>query len=324
MLFSGKKNKSKNINHIKSLKIKAALQVRLSHKSIQNDFFSLKRAAMKASLSIEAALSLSLFIFFMVLLMLPFKMMDSARKMQSICEAVNKEACKYAYLMYRMDQEKGGEKIKEEGERIDKEEEESTEDAKLFRSLLGSGALGIYTAKKAEEMVDDAHIFDVSGLMTECMQDEEMIVIRLHYRYRLPFAVLGLGSIKQGVMSSRRAWIGSEGEDEQGGSEKEEEERVYIGKTSTRYHRSRQCHYLYNDMKSVPLLVISDHRNHQGGKYKPCARCGPAGGETVYILPSGSSYHTSRSCSAMLSYVRSVKLSEVEHLGACSYCGASQ
>lgn len=321
MPFLRKKSGSKNKKYEKKQKIKAALQVRLFDK--RSALFSLKRAAVKASFSIEAALSVSLFIFAMVLLMLPFKMMDSARKMQSVCEAVNREVCKYAYLSYVLEEGSGEERIKKEGERIDQEREESAEDAEFFHALIGSGALGVYAAKRAEEMVNDRHVFGVSGMTTECMLDGEMIVIRLDYRYRLPFSAWGPGSIGQKAVSSRRAWIGSEGEEESGEGGEEEEETVYLGKTSTRYHRNRQCHYLYNDMQSLPLTAVSDHRNRQGGRYKPCARCGRAAAETVYILPSGSSYHTSRSCSAMLSYVRAVKLSEVEHLGACSYCGGS-
>ena len=53
------------------------------------------------------------------------------------------------------------------------------------------------------------------------------------------------------------------------------------------------------------------------------AVCGSKAGEgdAVYIMKSGSRYHSDASCTAITAYVQAVKLSEVEHLGACSYCG---
>lgn len=327
MPFFRKNNADTKKKSIKKQKSQAALQaqrINFISTKFKYCFSFFKRADIRASLTLEAALSLSLFIFAMVLIMISFKIMDSARKLQSVCESVNKDACKYAYLVYRYREGGGEAKVKKEGDIIDKEKEESVELSETFQSLIGSGMLGIYASKKAQEIIDDKHISDISGLRTECMADGEMIIIRLHYKYNLPFAVFGLGHMNQNVMSSRRAWIGSEGEVEKEDDKGEEkDEIVYIGKTSTKYHRDRRCHYLYNDIKSIPRIAVSDHRNSYGSGYRACARCGASAGNTVYILPSGTSYHSSRNCSAILAYVRAVKLSEVEYMGACSYCGGS-
>ena len=40
----------------------------------------------------------------------------------------------------------------------------------------------------------------------------------------------------------------------------EEDEIVYIGKNSTRYHRLRTCHYLYNDLKAVDSGAVGELR----------------------------------------------------------------
>ena len=96
---------------------------------------------------------------------------------------------------------------------------------------------------------------------------------------------------------------------------------VYVGKNSTRYHSSASCHYLSNDLTAVSYASLSGERNSGGKKYHPCSRCakGVTGG-TVYIMPSGTSFHTSESCSAIRSYGRAVPKSDVAHLGPCSYC----
>ena len=58
-----------------------------------------------------------------------------------------------------------------------------------------------------------------------------------------------------------------------GGGTPEEEEMVYVGRDSTRYHRKRDCHYLYNDLKQVGAGEIEDLRNQDGKRYHPCSSC---------------------------------------------------
>ena len=103
---------------------------------------------------------------------------------------------------------------------------------------------------------------------------------------------------------------------------KAEDPIVYVGKGSTRYHLSTRCHYLHNNLQAVGSGEVSGLRNAEGGRYSPCKRCvsGTPGG-TVYVMPSGSSYHTSPDCTAIVAYVQAVRKSTVAYLGACSYCG---
>ena len=84
--------------------------------------------------------------------------------------------------------------------------------------------------------------------------EDEMVHIVMRYRMRLPFSVLGVSSIPVEQVCSRRMWNGADGGrfgDGDRDGDGEEDEIVYIGKNSTRYHRLRTCHYLYNDLKAV-------------------------------------------------------------------------
>ena len=153
---------------------------------------------------------------------------------------------------------------------------------------------------------------------------DDMVHIMMKYRMKLPFSVLGLDSVPVQHVCSRRMWNGADGgRNKDGGmSGGQEDETVYIGKNSTRFHRRRTCHYLYNDLKAVAAGEVDSLRNQSGARYAPCKTCktGSEGG-MVYVMPYGTSYHLSKTCASIIAYVQAVPLSQAEHLGACSYCG---
>lgn len=275
-----------------------------------------------ASLTVEAALVLPLFLFAMYLLILPLRMMDTAREMQQVCESVCQDTVQTLYLRSLTRKESPG-----NGGRPETEAEADTGKESEVRSSLNGGltgnAVGMAAAAIAGRRAGDGYVVHLLSLRSSVLGDGETVRVTLDYDYRLPFSVFGLGSIHQSVTASRRAWTGRTegGLTSSGSGNAQEEEMVYVGKNSTRYHSSASCHYLSNDLTAVSYASISGERNSGGKKYHPCSRCakGVTGG-TVYIMPSGTSFHTSASCSAIRSYGRAVPKSEVAHLGPCSYC----
>lgn len=263
------------------------------------------------SVSVEAALALSIFIFAIVCMMIPFQMMERQRQVQAALESVNEKLCQYAYLEYCLTR----------GEELPKEEGDWKEDLLLG---LVNGAAGIGGQALAKRMFSQEGMEKMSFLSSSFLRDGETVDFHLDYQMRMPFSVLGLDSLAFSSGSVRRAWIGRDGQEREDDktADTEDDEIVYIGKNSTRYHRSRDCHYLANRLQSVDFHAVSDARNQSGGKYYPCAVCGSKAkeGDLVYIMKSGSRYHSDASCSAISAYVQAVKLSEVEHLGGCSYC----
>lgn len=264
----------------------------------------------KASLSVEAALCFSLFIIAMAILLMPFDMMNTDRKVMGIAEAVCKDTCQYAYTYNRLSTGKR----EENGENYDSSAMEG------IKGVISGGAIGAFAVSKINTEIADKNMRNINGLFSSCMADGETVCIRIDYKYSLPIGIFGKNGISRSVVATRRAWIGVDGG--KGGSENTADEKyVYIGKNPTRYHLNPRCHYLYNDLRPVPLSDIESLRNENGGKYHPCERCGNRAGGTVYIMPSGTRYHSDPHCSAITAYVQRVKLSDVEHLGACSYCG---
>lgn len=262
----------------------------------------------KASLTVEAAMVLPLFLFLMVLLMMPMEIMNQGRKIQTALESAGEEMSQYAYVL---DQIKQGEKI--DAGKINGLSES------LLNGFTEQGIL-LYVRKKIEGRVDLKRVENITFDRSSVLQDGETIDLIMNYRVKLPFSAFGLQSVPMTARSCRRAWVGKEGG--KGIRNGETEEIVYVGKGSVRYHRSRTCHYLYNHLQQTTLAGVEKLRNLSGGKYKPCSRCGKTAAKdsAVYVMPSGERYHTDKNCSSIISYVSAVTISEVRHLGPCSYC----
>lgn len=253
-----------------------------------------KRSSLSASasLTLEAALVLPLFLFAGIILMMPFRIMDVHRQVQAVGEYVSEEIGQAAYLS-----------------RYTKEE-----------SFWNTAAAWAYAEAAVRNRLKDLPVSQVSLLRSSFLEDGETVDLVVDYEIEMPFSVLGLESVEVTNRSFRRAWVGEDGRSE-GDQDEEKDVVVYVGKKSTRYHVSRTCHYLHNDLTAVAAGEVEYRRNDSGSRYTPCARCGGDGNETVYIMPSGTHYHSSPSCSAIGAYVKAVWKSEVEYLGACSYCG---
>lgn len=264
-----------------------------------------------ASLTLEAVMCLTLFIFASVCLILPMKIMTTERKIQAALEEIGEDFSRYAYVKDAMEKNKWFSSA------------ETGDFAQNFTKYLVSGVAQGYAEVQVMSHVDTKAMKHMRMLRSQVLEDGETIDLILDYEIRFPFPLLGLLPLQKTSRCKRRAWIGKEGKDYDGsgGLEEDSDEIVYIGKSSTRYHKSRSCHYLANKSSGVPLNQVESLRNDSGGKYYPCSVCGKNAGNTVYIMSNGKSYHATQNCTAIVAYARAVRLSEVEHLGPCSYCG---
>lgn len=265
-------------------------------------------AKVKGSMTVEAALGFTLFLFFMALMAAPLSVMDTRRQVQAGLEAEGERIAQYAYAAADFAE------IGEPGLLSD-----------LSRSGLLSGFSREAVCRTVENRVKTAEgtgrAVDFSAAKSRILEDGETIDLIVDYAIRLPFPVFFLDEIPQQARCIRRAWTGKDGLGAEGsGRGDEENEIVYMGKDGSRYHRSRTCHYLYNDLRAVSAAEVKDLRSQSGNRYRPCAVCGGLGGTVAYVMPSGESYHFRKDCSSIAAYVRAVPLKSVEHLGACSYC----
>lgn len=260
------------------------------------------------SLTVEATLSLSLFLFAMVILISPMKLLNEHRKMFTALEAACEDVSEYAYIADEISR--------------NKEQNRKGIPEGLAAGITEAGAV-IYAQEKIKKAVNPNIIKQFSMARSSVLEDGETIDFIVDCRLKLPVSIFQIKSVPVTVRSRRRAWIGREGVRGQSDVEIADDDTiVYIGRYSTRYHRLRTCHYLHNDISAVSFDLIQSLRNQNGRRYVSCARCGAAAGpgSTVYIMPGGESYHSDMYCSSIVAYVRAVPLSQVKDLGPCSYC----
>lgn len=279
------------------------------------------RRQIPAGITVEAAFCLPLFLFTAVTLLAPIKLMDERRQLQNTMEAAAKDMAKAVYAE-RIAKELGSGILNRGGTPADE----------TLSGLLDGVGTGLTVARILSSL--DGEVFQ-NAVFSRCeVGRNDKIELELQYELRLPFQLFSLKSIPMSSVVSRRAWTGAEGGrgrseygpggdgEEEDGYDRDDEgdEVVYQGKTSTVYHKKRNCHYLDNQLKKVDASRITEERNASGGKYHACASCRPEASGQVYIMESGTAYHKDAGCKAIGAYVREVKRRETEGMGACSYC----
>jgi len=273
-------------------------------------FISLKKKA-SASITVEAAVCLPLFVFFSLALLMPMEWLNQQRQIQTAMESLGESWSQYLYVLEKRENQEQG--ANQEEWEYKEEQEYKVLISDMAAGLLLKGKLSRYaenvTIKRAEVPDESGHIY-----------------IEAEFRENIPLFATPSSGVLMKAAVKRRSWIGLNGKLKKkrtgAGSEDYENSIVYVGASMGRYHWYRDCHYLSNQYESVSFEQIINRRNSFGSKYTACARCAQNTDltETVYVTEGGVHYHLDKQCTAMVSYVRSLPLDEVRHLGACSYC----
>lgn len=259
----------------------------------------------EGSVTVEASLSLFLFLAFFICLMSFYFLLDLEIRMQSALEDTADLQASYAVVVM------GG----EDGEG-------------MFTGVMC--ALDYPAAKLSlVNQLGSSYIKNswikggingISLLKSRYLVGGDRIEVIADYKVSLPY--LAGYSIPIEQRAERRVWLGdkSSGESEDEEDEEEDDRIVYVTPTGVAYHFYADCSYIKVKLTAVDAGKISTMRNNGGAIYYPCESCKPGTSGTVYIAEYGTRYHVSSSCKAIEKNPQAIHLSEAGSRHLCQRC----
>lgn len=161
----------------------------------------------------------------------------------------------------------------------------------------------------------------ISLLGSSVMGVGDYIDLQVSYRGQPFTALMGYDGFLMKQRYYAKAWTGYEiGTSADG--QAVEDPLVYLTETGTVYHVYRSCSYLNPVIKEIAVAEIAGQQNLSGGKYSACERCGNGNAMgRVYVTEQGSHYHRNLNCSGLKRTIYTVPLSQTGGRGRCSKCG---
>ncbi len=244
------------------------------------------RSRLSASLTVEAALAMTIFLFVVMALLNFFFVLRTQIQVQTALEqtgnqlvALPEEASLLTASMFF---------------------QVNLSSTKTDTDLIIGGAEGISLARST--VMGHIPVIDLVAV----------------YRIRLPFFPEGTAELSLVQRSRKHAF----GEANFGG---EQTDYVYITPQGTVCHESMYCTYLRPKTEAVKFAYVSQLRNQNGSRYEACTFCCDGErADTVWITQWGENYHISSYCRGLWHQVEQVKRSEVSDMKVCSKCGTKK
>ena len=275
---------------------------------------SLRSSVLWGSMTIEAALCVTVFLIFMISLCQLFLVMQLQLRIQKALEQVGSEVAQYSYLNSQI-------KLWESDSQLMEELEEYLL-AELSEEAIRIRFVDVMGQETWEQSVLVGGEGGISFEESRLLREHHRIHLVVSYRIRLPMTLLGMGDITLRQQCYRYALLGDK---EPSYEVENEEQMVYVTKNRQVYHVTLSCTYLNLSIRSVSMSQVEDLRNDSGGKYYPCERCQPTGREAaVYLTEDGDRFHDEWDCAGLRRHITSIPLREVEDLRPCSRCGQEE
>ncbi|MCF0142178.1 MAG: hypothetical protein HUJ75_02245 [Parasporobacterium sp.] len=254
---------------------------------------------LKASLTIEAALTLPLFLFFSAALIYFLIIISLQSDIQLKMEEVSRELGKSAYIL---------------------EENENLEDIAINPASIQLMLLSGDMTERINHSRIAGGALGLNALQSTYDKETGELDIIVSYVYQIPLLPDKVSGLLFTQRFKSRAWIGEDIKDKNVETEEEDDEYVFITPNGSVYHRSKDCPYLDLSIVSIPYSAADSSRNRDGKKYYPCGDCGKGQFVSVFITNFGECWHGSLNCPGLKRTVQTVKLSEAGR-PPCSRCG---
>ena len=150
--------------------------------------------------------------------------------------------------------------------------------------------------------------------------NDKLIVLRNNHVVESPFPLLSAPTCRLLSKCVVKPWTGYDVA--QGTGRTKEEQFVYMTEHGTVYHKDRGCSYLSLSIRAVSKSGVMQEKNKLGKGYSACELCEHQEFSTVVFVTSyGNRYHTGLTCKSLKRSIKTILLSEISSIPACSKCG---
>lgn len=284
-------------------------------------------AAFSASMTVEAALVLPLFLFCVFNIIFLLDVIRLQSRVTAALQQTGDRICEYAwYREYAApggggeggaDTEGGGAGIDIPGAAGD-----------ILSLAFVSGGVKSHLGS---EYMNSTCLRGGSGGITyfrsKILSGNDIVELRADYRTRPFIPVLSAPDLTLCSTYYAHAWTGytigsGPGESTDGTESDQENSRVIVAENGVAYHTDPDCVYLNPRVREVDASDLDHLRANDGSIYHPCEYCHPSKSGKVYVTPDGNRYHNSRSCTRLMRTTHEETMEEASsHLHPCPKCG---
>lgn len=281
------------------------------------------RKSIEASLTVEAALAMPVFLYLTIALLYFMQIFTLQEQIHAAITRMGLSLSRSAYFY------KDFPDIEEAlhfdksvfGEELDNEIDDLTD------QVMSGVSLKLYANRYLNKDWLNASCivggFDGISFFYSSLADEDCIDIVVNYRIRIPVKIFVIKDLNILQRLKLHAWTGYEvAAAYETDSPDNNETMVYVTDTGSVYHKDRECSHIKLSVKAVKGIPDA-LRNDNGGKYYKCEACCTGEEEedaTYYITSDGTRYHTRRDCSKIKRSVHEIPLSEIGDRQPCKRC----
>ncbi|RKM61521.1 hypothetical protein D6856_04775 [Butyrivibrio sp. XB500-5] len=282
------------------------------YKIIKRSFFRAtgrKEVSLTASMTVESSIALPLFIFFFANILVMFNIIKVQTDLEAALHQAGNRICLISY-----DEKEAAQTIVKDTGAID----------------FATGVASIFYAKELVheylgEGIDKSCVTDgFSGMSfrnSRIMAGNDIVDIVVDYKVHPLISLIGFKEFPVEGRYYGHAWTGYDITGE-GGSERSEEEMVYVTEHGEVYHRNINCKHLKLNVHTINYESVKNARNADRGKYYACEYCAKRiSAGSVFITDYGDRYHSSVSCPGLKRKIYTIPISEVGGRRPCSSCG---
>lgn len=280
----------------------------------------IKNRKYPGSLTLEAAILLPLFLFFMMTMLSLMEMLYFYGMVEQRLHQIGKKMAIYAPAAGLITENFIGETEEGNGNF------DSEEIGRIAADILGDQYVknNLINGMVQQELSSSGVVGGSGGLnllYSKIMTEEDVIDLVVSYEIEPRNNFFFLPAYPVLNRCRVRAWTGyavvPDTVNEAG------ERMVYITETGTVFHLTKTCTYLDLSIQPVPSGELDQYRNQSSGIYGRCELCGDGEAEIYFITDYGDCYHISLVCSGLKRTITQIPISQVGDRHACSRCGTN-